>query len=325
MKNSANRILVVDDSVVERRMTQILLERAIPDAEILTALSGMDALNQLENERFNLVITDLQMPGLNGLQLVEEIKARYEIPVILMTSFGNEELAVEALSAGAASYVPKRLLNQQLISTVNHVLQLAESIQSRKSLLSCLDALENRFVLDSDVTLVSPLVGHLQDQLVLMHLFGETEILRITTAFYESLTNAIFHGNLAVSTDLRHRDKSAPYVMESQRDPQRHSNRKVFVTVQLSADEARFVVRDEGRGFSTRQAIDPNKSVLSGGRGLLLIRSFMDVVYHNVIGNEITMIRYVKRNPELQETSQPQSAMFHANSSSTANPVALIS
>ena len=119
-------ILVVDDSVMDRRLVAGLLSKS-DRLDLVFASDGLEALEQIEHHPPDLVLTDMIMPRLNGLELVAKIRAsRRRIPVILMTSQGNEELAASALSQGAASYVPKRSLAAELLPTVERILALKE-------------------------------------------------------------------------------------------------------------------------------------------------------------------------------------------------------
>ena len=83
-------ILIVDDSAVERRLAGGLLQ-ASTDYELLYAEDGIEALGLIAESRPSVVVTDLVMPGMDGLELVQAIRNSYpQIPVILMTAFGNE-------------------------------------------------------------------------------------------------------------------------------------------------------------------------------------------------------------------------------------------
>src|SRR5690349_13208032 len=101
-------VLVVDDSAVDRLRAEKLIANQT-SLTVVTAANGKEALACLARNLPDIVITDMQMPEMDGLQLVEEIRSRYpSVPVVLMTAHGSEELAVQALQKGAASYVPKR-------------------------------------------------------------------------------------------------------------------------------------------------------------------------------------------------------------------------
>jgi CheY-like chemotaxis protein len=294
------RVLVVDDSVIERHLAGRLIEKA-GGLTVLSASDGREALEVIERQRPAVVLTDMQMPELDGLALVKEVRSRYpDIPVILMTAFGSEEIAIEALQAGAASYVPKRALTSDLVSTLRRVLEVAAVDRTRQRLLSSLQHHESFFRLENDPDLIGPLVELFLEDLAGMDIGDATTRLRIGIALQEALTNALYHGNLEVSSDLRQEDERRFYDLADQRrvvDPYR--SRRIDVRSTLDRSGLSFVIRDEGPGFdvqASNRPIDPEDLMRIGGRGLLLIRAFMDEVSHNASGNEITMVKRQK-NP----------------------------
>jgi DNA-binding NtrC family response regulator len=103
---SKKRILVVDDDESLRWVTQAQLQQSGYD--VAAAANAASALEQIRNLPADLVITDLKMPGMSGLELLKEIRAGYpEIIVIMVTAFGTVENAVEAMKAGAYDYITK--------------------------------------------------------------------------------------------------------------------------------------------------------------------------------------------------------------------------
>ena len=104
-------ILIVDDSEVDRRLVGGLLQRET-NYEVRFAHNGREALNDIRKLVPDLVLTDMNMPERDGLGLVNAVRLHYpHVPVILMTAHGSDDLAIEALEQGAASYVPKSHLN----------------------------------------------------------------------------------------------------------------------------------------------------------------------------------------------------------------------
>jgi CheY-like chemotaxis protein len=288
-------VLIVDDSPIDRRLVKGLLEKR-PDLAFLFAADGKEALDQIENSQPDLVVTDLQMPEMNGLELVRAVRARFPlVPVILMTAQGSEDIAVQALSSGAASYVPKSRLARELLNTVETVLGAAHAERHHARLMECLTRNQWYFVLDNDPSLVAAVVDHMQQHVTRLRLCDETGRIRLAVALEEALLNALYHGNLEISSDLRESDIRAYYALADER---RHSEpyrgRTVQVEATLSRDNAVYVIRDEGPGFdpsSLPDPTDPANLERVSGRGLLLIRTFMDEVRHNAKGNEITMIK----------------------------------
>ncbi|OGG54655.1 MAG: hypothetical protein A3F84_13830 [Candidatus Handelsmanbacteria bacterium RIFCSPLOWO2_12_FULL_64_10] len=288
-------VLVVDDAEVSRYLAGRLLERQ-EGMKAVYAENGREALAVIQREAPDLVLTDLRMPEMDGLTLVEAIrKAHPSLPVILMTAYGNEEVAIQALQKGAASYVPKQNLARDLSGTVQKILEVAQADRQHQRLMDCLTQTEARFVLESDPSLISPLVAHLQDNLRRMGLCDETELIRVAVALDEALLNAMHHGNLELNSGLREEDTDAYYALaDARRQEAPYRDRRVHVTAQESRSEAVYVVRDGGPGFDpliVPDPTDPANLTKVSGRGLLLIRTFMDEVRHNAEGNEITMIK----------------------------------
>lgn len=289
-----SRILLAEDSRVYALLARRLLEDAGFEVEL--ASDGREALDCLKRGGIDLILTDLQMPQMSGLDLVEAVRNEHpSVPVILMTQHGSEEIAVEALQKGAASYVPKRHLERVIVSAIDDVLAVASARRHAESLLRNLVRAESYFVLDNDPDLTLTLVNHLQQNLTRRRICDELTVIRVGVALREALINAIHHGNLEVSSELLQQDDKTYYeLVEARRRQAPYRDRRVHVLSRESPEEVTYVVRDEGPGFDPARVPDPtdpaNQDRVSG-RGLLLIRTFMDEVSHNPAGNEITLVK----------------------------------
>jgi CheY-like chemotaxis protein len=294
-------VLIVDDSAIERRIVGRLIERAEGlNPRIGMACNGREALESMERELPAVVLADLQMPGMGGLDLVRAIRARHpEVPVVLMTAHGSEEIAVEAIKAGAASYVPKKLLGRHLASTLRDILELSANQRRQQQVQARMGSRSASFCLDNEPDLHAPLIGLLLDDLKEMGPFDATARIRVGVAIQEALNNAMYHGNLEVSTELRQDDERVFHALADQRRTrQPYASRRIRVDarVERTGDEVfcTYVIADEGPGFDTTslgRPIEPEDLMRVGGRGLLLIRTFMDQVLHNPAGNQVTMIK----------------------------------
>jgi CheY-like chemotaxis protein len=287
-------VLVVDDSKVDQQLAASLLEEAGYGTEL--AGDGREAMARLEARSPDLILTDLRMPGMGGLELVEAVHARYpRIPVVLVTAHGSEEIAAAALRAGAASYVPKRNLGKDLALTLERVLGVAAAGRDREGATRWLAETGYRFVLDNRCDWLRPLVAHFQEELTRRGFCDETELFQVGMALHEALTNAAHHGNLELDSSLREGGIEAYVALVKERcEEEPYCRRRVHVQATYSPAEASFTIRDEGKGFNPATVPDPrdasNLARLSG-RGLMLIRTFMDEVRHNDRGNEITMVK----------------------------------
>jgi CheY-like chemotaxis protein/anti-sigma regulatory factor (Ser/Thr protein kinase) len=289
-------VLVVDDSTLDRYLAGALIQEH-PGWEAIYAEDGQQALDILRDQPPDLVLTDLQMPEINGLELVEAIQRDFPlIPVILMTGVGSEEIAVAALKKGAASYVPKRNLAGDLARTVEKVLGVALASRNQQHVQECLDQTEFRYVLANDISRIGPIIGHVQDQMVQMKLIDRTGLIRVGTALHEVLVNAIEHGNLEMQSQIRENGDLIAYrqMLEQRRQQSPYRDRRVRLHARISRDEAVCVVADEGSGFDPARLPDPTDSAnleKAAGRGIFLVRMFMDEVRFNAAGNEVTLIK----------------------------------
>ncbi|HSY23880.1 MAG TPA: sigma-54 dependent transcriptional regulator [Polyangiaceae bacterium] len=136
---SQKRVLVVDD---ERIMCDVLVEElGRRGLAAFAETSPVEALGRIANESFDAVITDLNMRGMNGVDLCDRIvKNRPEVPVVVITAFGTMESAVATLRAGAVDFLTKPFDMDQLARTVERAIQTRELREEVKRLRKAVDA-----------------------------------------------------------------------------------------------------------------------------------------------------------------------------------------
>lgn len=121
-RSCKGRILVADDERSMRELIEMLLERE--GYEISCAASGREALELIRDNPFDLVITDIRMEPVNGLEVLKQCKAFSPRTVVIMISaFASTELAVQAMNAGAYDYFPKPFNNDEILSVIAHALK----------------------------------------------------------------------------------------------------------------------------------------------------------------------------------------------------------
>jgi DNA-binding NtrC family response regulator len=122
VKTNPSKILVVDDERDICRALEFLLSRE--GYKVATAGSGQEALKKIDSEDFDLVITDLKMEGMDGMQVLENAMARRpNLIVVIMTAFASVESAVEAMKKGASDYLVKPFINEDVKMTVRRLLE----------------------------------------------------------------------------------------------------------------------------------------------------------------------------------------------------------
>jgi two-component system chemotaxis response regulator CheY len=116
-------IMTVDDSASVRQMVSFTLKAA--GYEVLTAVDGRDALGQLKGGAVQMVITDLNMPNLDGIGLIRQLRADAKfkfIPIIMLTTESQVERKQEGKAAGATGWIVKPFQPEQLVAVVKKVL-----------------------------------------------------------------------------------------------------------------------------------------------------------------------------------------------------------
>ena len=116
------KILVIDDEqIVHESCNRILTEEGY---EVKSAFTGQEGFKKIEEEQFDLVITDLKMPGISGMEALKKIKQdNPNIGIIMVTGYSTAETAVEAMKLGAFDYLPKPFTPDELISVINKAVE----------------------------------------------------------------------------------------------------------------------------------------------------------------------------------------------------------
>ena len=271
-------ILVVDDDRASRHLAESLLKRA--GFNVTGAKDGVDALKLLKTRRFTLMLLDVWMPRMNGLELLEKLRDRKQRPrVVVMTSDDTPATLLHAVREQAFTYVHKPVDPELLIETVGHAIAAPETRP--------IEVLSAR---PDWVELVVPCTREAAERLqgVLAHLAGDlpTDLREsIAYAFRELLLNAVEWGGKL--------------------DPSR--------TVRISYLRAKrmvlYRIADPGPGFNIENLphaaisqphaptahidVREQKGLRAGGFGLLTVRSTVDELLYNEKHNEVVFVKYL--------------------------------
>lgn len=262
-------LVVDDDEMICVLLTDILSRHNI---SVVAAYNGVDALSKLAEQDIDLVLTDVNMPEMSGIVLLEEIKKiNKELPVIVMTGYGTEEIAVQALQNGAFNFCRKPFNVTEIAQVIKKGLETKKVYDKHKKALPFMKA-DLRFDIPSDVSYIKSIIYHIC-QIAKQLGFPEKEFtMRVKLALDEALCNAIRHGN------------------------KEEFDKKVIIIVNVLPNKLEVNISDEGKGFDVSQLPDPkdpgNLSKV-GGRGVLLMGYYMDEVKYNNKGNEVVLVKYV--------------------------------
>ncbi len=283
-------ILLVDDSATDRKLIEGLLKKCL-HFDVDTAADGLIALGKIKEKAPDLIVTDMQMPNMDGMQLVEKIRRLYPlIPVVLITAAGSEELASQALQRGAAGYVPKSRCEELLHDTLNHVIELTRTESSFERIIECATLTQFEFSFENDFALIAPLIELAQRMTIGLGICDEPAAVQVGVALEHAVLNSIYHGNLEIGGPLNgNRALMDERLMQSP-----YKERRVHIEIRVTRDEARFKVRDEGPGFKYQELTATGRKTAllgEGGRGLFLMWAFMDSISFDPTGNAVVMVK----------------------------------
>lgn len=244
----------------------------------------------------DVILVDLANPHIQGVELVESLHARFpHTPIVLMSAPYAVSVALEAVRKGAVNHFPRDLLDTEPHAVLETLRAAARDHWRQAHAAARLDHQSFAFTLGSDPAEVPAVVSRLADAAVEVGLCDRPTARRVGVAVEEALLNAIVHGNLEVSSDLRQADERAYDRRIAERQGQApFAERRVTLTARLSRDEAAFEVQDQGPGFDVTQVPDPTDPAnlcRSGGRGILLMRSFMTAVQFAAGGTRVTLVK----------------------------------
>jgi PAS domain S-box-containing protein len=183
------RTLYVEDDRELAESAARLLENVDDDLDVVTVHSGSDALSMLETADVDCVVSDYKMTGMDGIEVLREVRREYpDLPFLILTGKGSEEVASEAISAGATDYLQKRSGEKQYTLLANRIKSYARQRQSEQKRRRQLEAIETARegigILDEDRTFTyvneayAEMYGYDQAELVGEHwdiLYSESE------------------------------------------------------------------------------------------------------------------------------------------------------
>lgn len=243
-------------------------------------------------------------PQFERVELIETLRETRPCSlVVVVTEHDRDEVTTAALRRGAVGYIPGRRLEKSLLRTLRSVTGLTIRTDHRHhDLMDAWDRTTAEFVLDNRSSTVTALVSYVRETLQLLKFADQGTIIRTCVALTEALDNALYHGNLELSSELRKESGEAwEAAVTERRQLSPYKDRSIFVRAELSRKEISVTIRDEGPGFDPSKLPDPTEpdNIESiSGRGVFLVRTFMDEVRYNDKGNEITLVKRCGSSPD---------------------------
>ena len=291
-------LLVADESAEVLDYLQDFLVKG--GHTVFRARDGEEALKIFQKEEIEGIFCALTMPKLGGLELLKEVKsANSRRPLVMLCPTNDSENALNAVQLGACDYLSKAINPLELRRTLDRVESLHEGFHFSAYALDHLLQETRTLEIGNDFEGVNRIIAFMTQDLPSYGILNQEQLFRMNMLLKEAIENAIFHGNLELSSQMRRDNPKLFYKTAAQkRDIDPYINRKLILQYDISRNSAKYVVRDEGKGFAHAELLDPadpDNLLRIEGRGLIMIMNFMDEVFWNDRGNEVTMVRYRKR------------------------------
>lgn len=262
-------ILVVDD---EEEVCQTLSEMIEGlGYQVMVAGNGKEALDRIKTEKVDLVITDLSMPGLNGLELIVTSKQiKPNIPIAVISAFGNVENTTDALTRGAFSFIAKPFKMPQIKELIRKGKQLRELSLGTYALMEWVQS-QTEMVFPSQPNLFPSIILFAVKECQWRGIEDETRLENVAVCLEELLSNAFVHGN--------RKDK----------------DKRIQVKMAFDAEKLVLSVKDEGEGFDgegyLKRTRDEQPS-MPEKRGLFIVDLLVEELRFSKKGNEVTAVIY---------------------------------
>ena len=287
----ARTVLIVD----AEEMTRFALQRKLSRSgyNIISLEKAEDALYLIKSGdvKVDLVISDIKLYKMDGIELLRRLKALDEpLPVLLIAGKGNMEDVISALRLGADDFIRKPFDASDVVSSVHSILRRKQEEIMAGAFGRFLEYEKTVYVIPNDVSLVNMISYQLTRNLLPMGFCNKTTAENISLALKEAITNAMFHGNLEISSTIREQDgiKGFNEEIDRRKDEFLYKDRKVRIVCEGTVENIEYSIEDEGPGFdykSVPDPRDPENFFKNSGRGLLIINVHFDEVGWNDKGN----------------------------------------
>ncbi len=287
------KVLIVEDDPPSREFLGEIVEGQ--GHKVCLAENGLEGLEQFKEFNPDLVFSDIQMPKLNGLELLQEIrKLDSGVIVVMNTAFGCEKYAVDALQLKANNYLKKPLRRSDLVPLLQKCARIVDKSAKPKSLPQKEPAAFFTLSLGNDLDQISEAV----ESLILKtgNALGEEERLDVKLGLTELLTNSVEHGNLELSSSdlakaLEHGEEGKKNLYKYRQADPALAERKVKVGFKSNAHSCEWKILDQGSGFDWEKLlheVDHGNLLNLEGKGIFLCRFHFDDLVFSGKGNLVT-------------------------------------
>ncbi len=284
------KILIVEDDFGSREFLLNLIK--LEGYDVRQAVNGEEGLEVYKEYHPNLIICDIQMPKMDGLEMLSRLREEKEdVIFIITTAFGSEDYAIEALRLGANNYLKKPIDRKSLIGLVKKYQAIIESrLLAQKAEGRVLEkAIKVEF--DTNFEHVPAVVSQLISEITLK--YNDSDKTNIELGLDELIANSIEHGNLEITFEDKVEASDNNSMLElyaKKMQIPEIANRKIIVEYIQKQNYSEWTITDEGKGFDWKSIPDPTQGAQLmelNGRGIFITNFLFDELEYLGKGNQV--------------------------------------
>lgn len=290
------KILVVEDDDVTRSLMTMMVKKQGYDT--LAAPDGLEGLKAFKTFQPDVVLADIQMPNMDGLEMLEKIRKIDSNALVIMNStLDSPEYTLKALRLKANDYLVKPVLEKDLIALLSKYSGILENRTRTRAVYGLIYRRELGMQIFNQLDQVDKIVDRLM--LETEHAIPAQDRLGIHLGLVEMLVNAIEHGNLQITYDeksqaLEGDSNDWNQLVESRLQNPLFKDRTVNLEFSMNKERCEWLITDQGLGFDWNDLPDPNDPenlLASHGRGIMLTRLQFDECAYLGSGNQVRLVK----------------------------------
>jgi len=291
------KVLIVEDDFASREFLINLVK--LEGYQVFSASNGLEGITEYEKNKPDLIVSDIQMPQMDGLQMLKRLREQKSDAIfIITTAYGSEDYAIDALRSGANNYLKKPIERKNLLSLLKKYNSL---VQSRKLAKKAEGKIINRYIkfeFNTNFSHISSIVSQLLNEIGSN--IEEVEKTNIELGLDELITNSMEHGNLEISYNDKYEATEDNLLIELYEEKMKNTefaNRKLIVEYSYNKDWFEWIITDEGKGFDWKSIPDPTTDghlMDLNGRGIFITHFLFDEMEYIGKGNKVRIRKYIK-------------------------------
>ena len=303
-ESAARKILVVDDSVSIVFSIGKILE--LNGYAVDSAYNGSDALRKISQQVFDVVVCDIEMPGISGMNFLEKVRDEYDhdLDVILMTGYLDQDYFIQAIRLGASDFIRKPIESKQLLHSITRILERRRNKNDISNFFQCLYGSRMVFEIDPmrfwQAGIGKTFNQFLRQSLNLKRNFANELLVCIDEMIY----NALIHGTLSLSKEQRHLSHDQLRKLVNGRlEEGLITDKSIRIGLDLNLKDG-FIsisVEDDGEGFDheswlRRLQSEQEINLDAHGRGISMLYHLSDHLEFDKNGRKVTITRALPKD-----------------------------